>query len=191
MRKFRYLFAFASLGAFAAVAPAAILHDEAVHGDLSGDRLNPSSYVLALGSNSIIASSVSGDREYVTLNVPAGLSLSSLVLSAYEGDDQTAFIAVQNGTQLTEPPSGADVANLLGWTHFGPGAGLPPPEDVLDELGSGAGAIGFSGALPAGDYTFWMQQTGGAVATYRFDFVTTPEPASAMVLALAALLRRR
>ena len=57
----------------------------------------------------------------------------------------------------------------------------------------GPGAIGFTPPLPAGDYTFWMQQTGANSATYQFDFIVTPEPATAGLLFAAAvlLLRRR
>ncbi len=167
-----------------------IIHDEGVDGDLSDDRLDPTDLVLAEGTNSLIATSVSGDREYYTLTVPAGLQLSAVVMFSYSGLDETAFIAVQAGTSLTEPPTGTDPENLLGWTHFGPGAGNVG-DDILDDMGLAEPAIGFSPPLASGDYTFWSQQTGVNAATYQFDFVVTPEPATLMLLGLVGVAFRR
>ena len=45
--------------------------------------------------------------------------------------------------------------------------------DILPNIGSGDGAQGFSGALPAGDYTFWIQETGDAPATWSLDLVVS------------------
>ncbi len=176
------------------IAPAAatVIHDESVNGDLSNDRLNPTGYTLSAGTNTLIATSVSGDREYVRLSVPAGLQLSSIINVSYQGQDGTAFIGVQNGSTFTEPPTGTNVANLLGYTHFGTGPGTVGT-DILDNMGTGAGAQGFTPPLPSGNYTYWIQQTGTSAATYQFDFNVTPEPMSAMLFGLAggALLRRR
>jgi MYXO-CTERM domain-containing protein len=172
-------------------ASAALLHDEGVDGDLSGDGLNPAHFDLSLGANSIIATSVSGDREYVNLTVPAGLELSAVNLVSYQGLDGTAFIAVQQGATFTESHIGTDVANLFGWSHFGPGVGNLGT-DILDDIGQGPGAIGFTPPLSSGEYTWWMQQTGGNAATYQFDFVVTPEPAALVLAALGlALVARR
>ncbi len=168
----------------------ALIHDESVDGDLSGDRLAPNSFVLSSGSNQLAAISVSGDREYVHFEIPAGLVLSAIVLEAWESEDEIGFIGVQQGTTFTEPPTGTDVANLLGWTHFGPGA-LGVGVDYIDALAAGAGAMGFTPPLPAGDYAFWIQQTGAASAAYQLDFVVTPEPASAVLLIVAGLVSTR
>lgn len=171
---------------------ASIIHDESVDGDLSGDRFNPTDHTLAFGTNSVIATSVSGDREYLTLTIPGGMQLDSIVLFSYVGLDETAFIAVQSGTTLTEPPTGTNANNLLGWTHFGPAIGNVGT-DVLDDMCVASPAIGCSPPLAAGDYTYWMQQTGGLAATYRFDFNVSPEPATLALFALGALAlwRRR
>ncbi len=175
-------------------AGAIIVHDEGVNGDLSGNAAAPTALALALGTNSIIATSVRLDLEYVAVTVPAGLSLQSLVLSAYSGVDGTAFHAVQSGSVFTEPPSGTNVANLLGWSHFGPNV-APLGTDYLPLLAAGPGAIGFAPPLGSGTYTFWLQQTGLNAATYQFDFNVVPSPgvgAAALGLgALAALRRRR
>ncbi len=176
----------------AASARGDLIHDESIHGDLSGNQAAPTHYTLLPGSNTLIATSVSGDREYVRLSVPAGLLLDSLILVDYAGIDGTAFIAVQQGTEFTEPPTGTNVANLLGWSHFGPGVGNVGL-DILPGIGSGLGAMGFTPPLAAGEYTWWIQQTGGNAATYELDFVVTPEPTSLALLGLVAtvLLRRR
>jgi hypothetical protein len=175
-----------------AAAMAAIVYDEGVDGDISGDRLAPTSRSLSFGSNELTATSVSGDLEYITLSVPAGLQLDAVILDAYVSLDSTAFIAVQSGTTFTEPPTGTDVSNLLGWSHFGTGLGQVGT-DILDDISVGAGAIGFVPPLSEGDYTYWIQQTGANSATYTLDFVVTPEPSTLALLALGvpALLRRR
>jgi len=166
--------------------------NEGVNGDLSGDRFAPTSLALLPGVNSIIATSVQGDREYVTLNLSAGLQLDSIVLFSYVSNDPLAFIGVQAGTTFTEPPTGTNVANLLGWTHFGSNPNTIGT-DILDNMGVGLGAIGFAPPLPGGIYTFWIQQTGVNMATYQLDFVVTPAPGAMSLLVLAGLAggRRR
>lgn len=180
----------ATLGLSVGAARASSNYDEAIDGDLSNDRLAPTSLLFSLGTNSITATSVSGDREYVHVVIPAGTVLSSIVLASYSSLDELSFIGVQAGTILSEPPTGTNPDNLLGWTHFGDGAGNVGT-DILDDLGASAPAIGFTPPLPAGDYTFWMQQTGSNAATFRFDFEVTPEPATLALLGIAAGLRRR
>lgn len=189
MRKFWIGLCFGA--AMAAIAQAGVLHDEAVDGDITGDRLNPAAFSLSLGSNIIRATSNTGDREYVALTVPAGRTLDAVRLTAYAGEDQVAFIAVQAGGVITEDPGAPDVANLLGWTHFGPGVGLGPVSDLLPELAAGPGAIGFAPPLAAGGYAFWIQQTGPSLVAYELDFVTTPEPSAGLALMVLAVAFRR
>src|SRR5690349_7146155 len=106
-----------------AAANAQFVYDEDVDGDISGDRFNPTVRDLALGTNWLVASSRQGDREYITLNILPGMQLEQIVLMDWLSLDQIGFIAVQQGTTFTEPPTGANVANILGYSHFGPGAG--------------------------------------------------------------------
>ncbi len=174
-------------------APAQLVYDEAVDGDLSDVMSSPTSFgVLAPGLNSLKATSGGGDLEYVTFTIPNGLSLGSMILAEYDSLDDTAFVAIQSGTTFTVAPGDApaNVGALLGWTHFGSGGSAGTAlvgTDILDNLGAGAGAQGFAPPLGPGDYTLWIQQAGGSSTTYQFDLVAVPEPEHA-AMAFGALL---
>ena len=142
-------------------------------------RLRPP-LVLAWGANLVTGTTIAGDPDLLHVNLPDGFRLDALVLTAYAALDNLGFIAVQAGPIWTEGLGGAiNPANLLGWSHFGPGNGTVGT-DILDNMGLGAGAIGFTPPLLAGDYTFLIQQTGGAGINYTFDYFTAvPLPASA------------
>lgn len=134
-------------------------YNESVSGDISDDPSAPLFLQLSSGVNSLRATSSAGDLEYVTVNVPEGYQLETLILASYNSSDEIAFAAVQEGTVFTEfgIPSEIDVSNLLGWSHISAGQ---VGTNVLDNIGRGSGSIGFTGPLPSGDYTFWLQQTG-------------------------------
>ena len=146
------------------------LFDEATDGEISGDANSPLSLQLADGSNVLNGTVVAGDIDYVTVNVPAGSELSAINLVSYESGNDQSFIGVQQGAVFTEPPVDTVVGNLLGFTLFGTAT---EGTNILPNIGSGDGAQGFSGPLPAGDYTFWIQETGDASATYSFDFAVS------------------
>ena len=172
-------------------AAADVFHDEAINGDLSNDRFNPTAYTLSQGSNSLIATSQQGDREFIALTIPAGLELSALIQVSYVGEDGVAFAAVQAGPTMTVDPDSFSAVGLLGWTHFGPFI-FTDGSDILPAMGQGFDADGFVPPLPAGTYTFWLQQAGSP-STFELDFVVTPAPGAAAVLSLGAiaLVRRR
>jgi hypothetical protein len=163
---------------------AAVIWNES-GGDLSGNRLAPSAFVLATGGNNLIGSVVGGDLDYVTLTVPASMQLTGITLVSYASADARAFIGVQQGPTFTESPAAPNVANILGYTHFGPG-GAPAGTNILDDMATGAGAQGFVPPLPAGQYTFWIQQLG-ALTSYNFDFVVVPEPSTWLLAGLGAM----
>lgn len=170
-------------------------------GDLANSGASPTVLTLGLGSNLIIGRTgrTAGvvDRDYFSFTLPEGWQLDTLSVlpgTTAVGTSGLSFIAVQAGSQVTVNPTGGSAAGLLGWMHYGEN---DVGTDILQIMGFGGGAIGFTGSLPAGSYAFWIQDTGTGVANYRFDFGVSavPEPAAGwlMLAGAAGLLawRRR
>jgi hypothetical protein len=187
---------FALLAPLAAVA---FTYDESVDGDLSGDRLNPTTLVAEPGSNLLTGTTIAGDLEYVHLSLPPGMQLNALVLNSFVSADNVAFCGVQEGSIFTVSPDVAVESDLLGYSHFGT-SGLAgtalPGTDILDNIGQGDGATGFVPPLTGSDYTFWIQQFNAQTVAYQFDFQVVPEPGETASLVagaglLAGLRRRR
>jgi len=179
----------AALLAAGAVCPPARAggYDESVSGDLSDDGLGPTFVALAAGSNPIHGSTGKRlgtiDRDYFTITVPSGETLSAITLLPGTGVSGTfSFIGVQQGTQVTVSPDATSVAGLLGWIHYDVaqvGTG------ILDDMGVASnGSTGFTPPLGAGNYAFWVQDTGTGPVHYGLDFVISavPEPATALSL---------
>ena len=170
----------------------AVDYDEAVDGDLSDDPNMPTLFALEPGSNSLTATSIGGDIEYFYAPVPVGFQLSSIVLDQYSNSFGFSFLANQVGTTFTEPVTGTDPANLLGYYLFsGDDLGM----DILEDMGAAFDAQGFTPPLPSGDYTYWSQETGPSITyTYRFEVTPVPEPtglATCALLVFAATVRCR
>lgn len=146
------------------------LYDESVDGEITDDATNPLSLSLGGGSNLISGDVIAGDIDYVTISVPQGYVLSAIELAEYDSVDDLAFIGIQRGTVFTEPPVDTNVANLLGFALFGIDT---EGTDLLPDMGSAEGVQGFTAPLEAGDYTFWIQQTGPDTVGYTFDLVTS------------------
>lgn len=177
-------------------AASAFSYDEGVDGDLSGDRLAPTALVASLGSNPLSATSVLGDLEYVLVAIPSSYQLGSILLTAFASADDVGFAAVQVGSTFTVTPAGATPGDLYGYAHFGTGplaGGATPGNDMLDDLGAGAGAIGFLPPLGSGNYTFWLQQTQAQPISYTMDFLVIPERATLLLVVggLAAIASTR
>ncbi|NEP60781.1 MAG: hypothetical protein F6K31_27965, partial [Symploca sp. SIO2G7] len=152
-------------------------YDEAVDGDISGNPSAPLDLALSEGTTRLSATTGGGDQEYVTVTVPDGFQLEYLTLESYSAGGDVAFIGVQEGSTFTEPlDNSADTSNLLGYALFG---GSQAGTDILDNIGNGAGAIGFDDPLSAGTYTFALQQLGAA-SDYTLAFnvaeATAPPP---------------
>jgi hypothetical protein len=165
--------------------------DESVSGDLSNNGLAPTPVAVALGSNVVTGftgdAGAGIDRDYFSFTVPEGLTLTALTLLPVTSvSGGASFIAIQAGPQLTVTPTGGGVENLLGFAHYGTDLiGL----DLLPVM-----AVKFTGALPSGTYSVWVQELGGTVP-YGFDFVisSVPElpPAALLAAGLGGLVLRR
>src|SRR5262245_40220086 len=65
-----------------------VLYNEGTSGDLSDSQAAPTPLTLALGTNSIIGTvGTPNNQDWVTLHVPTGIVLSSLVLASYSSAD--------------------------------------------------------------------------------------------------------
>ena len=144
--------------------------DEATSGEFSDDGSNPTVLEVAPGSNVLSGSVAAGDIDYVTFTVPPGYEFSSLNILDYDstGNSQS-FIGIQAGSVFTESATDPNPANLLGFTLFGDAS---VGGDILQDIGSGPDTQGFSGALPSGDYTFWIQETS-SLSQYYLDVTLT------------------
>jgi hypothetical protein len=152
-----------------------------------------------VGSNTFSGTMSASDLEYVRISLPPGVEMSALVLISVQSTDDTAFIAVQEGTIFSVAPDQAVEGDLLGYTHFGTGplAGTARPgNDILDNMAVAPEAIGFVPPLTGSDYTFWLQQFNAQPFSYSFDVFVVPEPRASTLsatgaLALVALARCR
>ncbi|MCH2133201.1 MAG: hypothetical protein MK116_05565 [Phycisphaerales bacterium] len=169
--------------ATASVASADLMWDEAIDGDLSGDYLNPTQMFTKGVNNHVIFDSVSADREYWTFTIEEGYQLSAIIVDDWVSEDDLAFIAVASGSVFPTPPDAPDVTTLLGYAHFGE---LDLGNDILQNIGGGLGSIGFSGALGAGTYTWWAQETGPFNDHIDLNFVVTAVPGPSALALLAA-----
>lgn len=167
-----------------------ILYDESMSGDLSNDPLAPTPVTTAVGTNSVLGTvGGGGNQDWITFRIPAGTRLDSLVLARYTSTDGQGFLGVQDGP--TFEGSTTVPGSYLGYAHFGTSAtngNLPPANLVgadllplMGDTGIAFGSQGFTPPLPAGDYTFLIQQLG-ASTTYQFDFNTSVAPAADLVV---------
>lgn len=151
--------------------------NEAIHGDLSGNRLQTSFWALDPGANLLNATTGNGsaDKEFLTIRVPTGWRLASLTLDSYLGDDPRGFIGLIAGSPFWLNPAMPVLEDFLGYAHFGPADG-DLGDDILPRMASAIGAGGFLPPLGAGDYSFWIEQ-GGPPCTYQFTFLVITAPA--------------
>lgn len=174
------------------------IYSESSSPDLSNNGLAPTLLTVSLGPNDVFgttgknATTGTVDRDYFTFTVPQGMELTAItVLPGTEtlGTLGDSFIGMESGPEVTVSTAATTAAGLLGWYHYDTGdIGV----NILPLMGtSGLGSTGFTGPLPAGTYSFWVQEASAGTVPYGLEFtVATPEPASwTMLLAgLAALV---
>jgi hypothetical protein len=171
--------------------------------DLSNNRLAPTGVPVDPGSNIVKGTmgytGVVLDRDFFSITVAPGYLLTQLVLgpSTVVGGG-ASFLGMQAGGAITvDPDTVSNGSQLLGW-HIYSSADIGT--NILPLMGGGPDKIGFSGALPAGTYSFWVQELAPSFPgepfppfPYEFDLriQAVPEPASALLMLLggAGLLR--
>jgi hypothetical protein len=190
----------ASAFLYGAAAHCSSIYDESVSGDLSNNGLAPTVLTVSIGANDVLGTtgkSAAGviDRDYFTFTVPQGLELTGITVlpgTGTLGPLGESFIGVGSGPEVTVSTAATDATGLLGWDHYGTeDIGL----NILPLMGMGVGATDFTAPLPAGTYSFWVQEASVGTVNYDLDFVVAPEPASWTMLltgmaALAGTARR-
>jgi hypothetical protein len=175
---------------FAALCGAAhaIVYDEALLGDLSGDGMAPTPLVFDVGLNIIRGTmGTTGpqvDADIFTITLAPGQSITEILLIEYDHSG-VSFYAISGGPTITMDSTENHLSNAL----------IGSPGDILPRLASRsfAGGLGLLNPLPAGTYTMWFQETGGEVH-YEMGYRVVPEPSCgllAMVGLAVGLARRR
>jgi len=186
----------------------ALTWDETINGDLSDSGVSPTLLgTLSSGVNSIKGTmgSLNGtgpmDADIWNFSVASGYALTGINLVDYAATSGSllndSFMAIATGGSINTSDPSNHLSNAL-WGYGTDGFGHVY-NDLLGLLDAGPvfGGIGFNGPLPAGNYTFWIQE-GSDQISYNIDFVTSPttpvpEPGGALLLGVAGLwlLRRR
>jgi hypothetical protein len=176
----------------------AITLDEAAVGDFSGDRLNPTPWLLsyspatpphANAGQNILAGTTGRtgstvDREYVAVTVPEGYMWTELRVGNQTtvGGSQGSFIGLAAGPIIPIEPSASTAAGLLGWKVYGV---ADRATDILDDMAAaGQGASGFTRPLGPGQYSLWIQELATGSFTFRFNAVLSPIPEPGMWLSM-------
>ncbi len=186
----------------------AVNWDETLNGDLSGSGSSPTLLGTLDPGDNIISGTMGSlggtgplDADIWNFTIASGYALTGINLTAYSAQSGSltndSFMAIANGGSINMSDPSNHLSNAL-WGYATDGFGNTY-NDLLALLDAGPdfGGIGFNGPLPAGNYTFWIQE-GADQISYTIDFITTPttpvpEPGSALLLGVAGLwvLRRR
>lgn len=154
-------------------ASAAVVHNEAVNGDLSSDPLTPTPLVFAIGGNTIIGTcgntgSPVDIRDYLRFSIPAGQVLNGLTLLEY-APNNLSFASFNAGV-TSFIPSGATDASFLSGIHI-TGTDLGTnlmPAFVTRHVTTNGLAVP---QLGPGDFCFLIQQTSVLTQLYALEFV--------------------
>lgn len=202
IKHFRRSLATAALAMVSLGAAHAATFDESVLGDISNDRLNPTTWKLPSGTDATTRSAggsfdnfligtlgrsgnTEPDRDYLHIVVPEGMRLSAMILGAKStmGVDRS-FVGLAAGSTMPVPSDALDANGLLGFWLYGK---EDRGTDLLASMSPGYfGASGFETPLKSGDYTLWVQELAVGSYKYEFNLVLTPVPEPTSVLMWAA-----
>lgn len=187
---FRLLFCLLTCVFCINAANATTAWDESVSGDFANQGNSPTTVTLSMGQNVIrgLTGRSAGvvDRDYFSFTLPAGSQLDTLTVlpgTTFIGPSGVVFIATQAGPQVTVSPTGGSPTGLLGWLHYSEN---DLGTDILGLMGIGFGADGFTTPLPAGVYSFWIQDTATGSAAYGLDFGVSAVPELPTLVLLVA-----
>jgi len=185
---------FASTAVLVVSGAAASVYNESIDGELSGDRFNPTLVSVEAGLNAVTMQVVDsgfpgGDRDYFSISIGAGQSIDSIVVTdAFNpngGFDSVAFVGLAFGNFFDFDPD----------TFNGPGlAGFVLTDMSVVGTESIGALSGGLATLGAGDYSFWVQQTGQDLTELTLAINVVPSSGAMGILALgglAAVRRRR
>jgi Ca2+-binding RTX toxin-like protein len=161
-------------------------HNEATDGDLSNTFSSPTSIVLSSGNNIVTGSTTPTDRDFFTLTVPAGSTVSAIFLQAYTGpdgsyfalDDASSFSTISDDSNFVVSTliddgrtlNGINQPSEVGQNLLAPGIGNDPRIPANPPIKTGSGQLG------PGTYSVWYQELAGNT-TYQFNIVLdTPPP---------------
>lgn len=141
-------------------------YNENLSGDLANTNNTPTVLAFVGGQNTVTATQSSSDADYFTFTVANGFQLSQIVVDGYESSDAAGFIGIVNGSVFPTDAASTNASDLLGGLVYGI---ANRGNDILANMGTLNGAQGFTGALPSGSYSIWLNQTGVASeATLNF-----------------------
>lgn len=130
--------------------------------EASGNPMMPT----ALGSQNqsvlIHGEVVSGDVDYVSVNIATGFRLTSATFVDYESPDKIAFFSIQRKSIFD---AGFDTGKMLAYGHFG-------PQDLKRNIVANVAPD----QLGPGPLTFWIQQTGQQKTRYALLLLIEPTP---------------
>ncbi len=156
------------LAAFAAPASAAVIHDESINGDLSSTAATPTLLAFALGGNTVIGTTTSGDRDFLRFTIAPGQVLSGLNLPVYSPNN-LGFAAFNAGT-TGYVPSGSTNAFFLAGIHVeGADAGTDILPRFVDRSVTTYALT--EPKLGPGDYCFIIQQLNAIIQYYSLEFI--------------------
>jgi len=184
----------ASSAIFLTIVPSlgAVIHNESIHGDLSGIFGTPTLLNLTLGENTIIAqmgnnggtgATLAGrDADYFTVTLEPNETLVSITVDAFTFGPNNPGVSFA-GYIAAAAFAGQEEEDIGGSAFFNASSG-----NILDDFTGGSTPLG------QGTYSFWFQETSNNVVNYQLTFNVIPEPSSALLTAggiLFCLVSRR